>query len=190
MKPGMSSSPENSYINRIDEKKLWPERMGQGKPAEKFASMFYESILAFKARPATPEEDKGREMGGRQTVDVVVSFKDGRPAFATQVTTNDSRDMMVKKIQEMREHPFLRLDEMRPQDLSVPKVLVFLDAKHVKFFFEDPLLRKHPELMLKIIDDHIRSLTFSLSQTKNPPQQDAVKELIRIFTEEKKKYTH
>ena len=194
MRQGLNSNLENRYVNHIDaktdSKKSWEARMGQGKPAEQFIAMFYGGLPGFQGREATPDEDKGKEKGGRQTVDVVALFKDGRPAFATQITTNDSKDMMIKKLQEMRDNPFIRLDDMRTQDVSIPKVLVVLDPKQVKSFFEDPLIRKHPELMLKVIEDHIRSFTYDLSQTKHPPQQEAVRELIRIFTEEKKKYTH
>lgn len=190
MRQGMNSHLEDSYVDRIDRHMGVGEVKGQGKPAEEFVARFYEGISGLKVRFSTPEEDKGPEIGGRQTVDLVVSFADGRAAFATQITSSDQRGVMEKKIKEMRDHPFIRLDEMNPHEVSIPKVLVFLDAGQIKNFFNDPTMKKYPELPLKVIDDHIRSLIFDLSQTQNPPQQKAVKELIQIFTEEKKKYTH
>lgn len=186
----MSSGVENLYIKRIDSQRITSELGGQGLPAEEFVARFYEGIPGFKTRFSTTEEDKGPEIGGGQTVDLVVSFPDGKPAFATQITTSALKGFMDKKIQEMRDHPFVRVEGMKSQDLSIPKILISLDAGQIKNFFLDPNMKKHPELSLKVINDHIKSLTFDLSQTKNPPQQEMVSELIHIFTEEKKRYTH
>lgn len=190
MRPHMASQIENRYIHRIDAKKSAGELRGQGIPAEKFVALFYDRIPGLKVRFSTREEDKGPEIGGRQTVDLVVSFSDGRLAFAPQVTSSIEKGVIEKKLKEIREHPFIRLNDMKPGDLAIPKVLISLDARQVKIFFGDPNPEKYPELYLKVIDDHIRSLTFNLSQTQNPLERNAVNKLIEIFKEERKKYIH
>ena len=187
-----SQQIENLYVRRIDEQRLGPvnEIRGQGLPAEEFVARFYEGISGLKVRFSTPEEDKGPEIGGRQTVDLVVSFPSGKIAFATQVTSSAQKGVMEKKIKEIFDHPFVRPEGIKTQDLSIPKVLVSLDAGQVKDFFTNPNMKQHPEMLLKVIDNHITSLTFALSQTRYLPQQKEVQELIRIFTEEKKRYSH
>lgn len=190
MRSGMASGMENRYVERIDRQASAEEFRGQGLPTEEFVSLFYNSIPGLKVRFSTPEEDKGPEIGGHQTVDLVVSFSDGRFAFATQITSSVEKGVIEKKIKEMQNHPFIRLEGMKPGDLSIPKVLVALNAGQIKKFFQNPNLAKYPELSLKVIDDHIRSLTFDLSKTQNPLEQKAVSELIEIFKEEKKKYIH
>jgi hypothetical protein len=182
---------EDKLIVGMDAKKLAPELRGQGGRTEQFVESFYESVPGLKARAATAAEDAGGNEG-QQTVDVVVSFSDGRHAFAVQVTGNSSKEIMKKKLEEMSNRPFVRLPDTLPNEPSIPKVLVFLDPLHVKKFFDgtDPTIKATAklDLMIKVIDDHIRSFTFDLAKTKNPAEQAAVKNLIAIFTEEKKKY--
>lgn len=189
----MRNRMEDALIGAIDAKKMAPELQGQGDRTEQFVADFYALIPGFKARMATPEEDKGPEIGGQQTVDVVVS-RDGKYSFAVQVTGNNSKDIRMKKMQEMANRPFVRLPDTLPNEPAVPKVLVFLDPIQVKKFFDGGSVSEKTqastELMLKIIDDHIFSFSFDLLKTKNPTEQAAVKKLIEVFTQEKKKLTH
>jgi len=187
----MTPRVENRYVERIDRRRLANELGVQGFPAEEFVNIFYNTIPGFQARFSTLDEDKGPEVGGRQTVDLVVSFADGRPAFASQITTNNAEKGLIdKKKKEMRDRPFIRLNEMKNTDLSIPKVLVVPGARQVKDFFQDPDPAKHPELALKVIEDHLNSFRFDRMQTQNPLEQKAVDELIKIFDTEKKRYIH
>lgn len=190
MRPRLESQVENRIIGRIDRERSFDEPRGQGLPTEKFVALFFDKIPEFKARFATPEEDKGPEIGGHQTVDLVVSFSDDKPAFAIQITSSVENGVIKKKLQEMRDHPFIRLDSIKRGDSAIPKVLVALDARQIKDFFENPDLAKHPELSIKVIDDIIRSLNFDLAQTQISLEKEAVSKLIQIFTDERKKYIH
>lgn len=189
----MRNRMEDALIGAIDAKKIAPELQGQGDRTEEFVADFYGMIPGFQARMATSEEDKGPEIGGKQTVDVVVS-RDGKYSFAVQVTGNNSKDIRMKKMQEMANRPFVRLPDILPNEPAIPKVLVFLDPLQVKKFFEGSSVaektRAGTELMLKIIDDHILSFSFDLMKTKNPTEQAALKKLIEVFTQEKKKLAH
>jgi hypothetical protein len=191
---GMGMRPnriEDSAINRIDNKVSNLELRGQGKPTEEFAAFFLSGIPGLKVRPATLEEDMGPENGGHQTIDLVVSFSDtNKPAFAIQITSSDRRGVMEKKLKEIRDHPFIRLDTMIKGDSAIPKVLVALEARQIKNFFENPDLTKHPELSIKVLDDILRSLAFDLARTQISLEKEAVSKLIGIFEEEKKKYIH
>lgn len=191
MKPDMvqrASEIENHRIRQIDGPELTNEIPGQGLLAERFVALFYDGIPGFKTRLATSEEDKGPKNGGHQTVDLVVSFSNGKPAFAVQTTSSVEKRVADKKLEGIMNNPFIRLDSMKLGDLAIPKVLVSLDAGQTKNFFENPNPAQYPELFLKVINDHINSLTFDLSKTQNPLEQKAVSELIEIFKEEKKKY--
>jgi len=192
MRSPLESQEENRIIGLIDaeRERNSGELRGQGRPTEKFVHLFFNGIPELKARFATQKEDEGSENGGRQTVDLVVSFNDDKPAFAIQITSGVSKDIINKKLTEMRDHPFIRLESMKKGDSAIPKALVALDARQIKNFFENPDLSKHPELSLKVIDDILRSLAFDLTQTQLPLEKEAVSELIGIFKDKRKEYIH
>lgn len=183
---------EDNLIHKIDSRKDSPELRGQGFPAEKVTLNFYNS-MGLETRFTTPEEDAGirgiGDIGPKLTIDGVV-YKEKKPIMSPQITTSQLESVRKKKMAELKDKPFIRLGEMKPGDISIPKVLIYLDAKGIAAFETDPDFSRHPELALQIIDSSLLSLKFDLSQTKNPLEQKAVQELIKMFEQEKKKYIH
>ncbi|MBX4191697.1 MAG: hypothetical protein KW804_02785 [Candidatus Doudnabacteria bacterium] len=176
----IGSGLEQYYVNKIDRKRERRELSGQGKPAEKIVFDFHNGVTGMESRYATEEEDKGPEVGGKQTVDVIF-YREGKPALASQITTDIEKGAIKKKLEEIKNHPFIRLEEMGSNDVAIPKSLIYLDAKQVSGFTKDPDFNKHPELALQIIDSHVKSLIFDISQTQNPLEQKAAQELIAFF---------
>jgi hypothetical protein len=179
---------EGGYIHNLDSNK---ENVlaGQGFPAEDLTVDFFNTI-GFDTRLSTTVEDSGaRDIGPRQTIDAV-TYYEGRPAMGVQITTTSLREFREKKLSEMRERPFLRLNEMKPTDPAIPRVLVYLDAKDVKSFGSDPDFQRHPEIATQILKSCILSLQFDSSQTKNPLEKEAIAKLIGMLNSEKSKYVH
>jgi len=76
MRQGMHKNLiEEAAVARIYHEETRSERADEGEHTEQFVAAFYKAIPGFKTRMATPTEDMGPEIGGRQTVDVVVSFE-------------------------------------------------------------------------------------------------------------------
>ncbi|HEX5429916.1 MAG TPA: hypothetical protein VFX17_02430 [Patescibacteria group bacterium] len=185
----MRPNLENSYVERIDRHREQKDAKPTGGPAEELVAKFNNTVSGLETRFSTKEEDKGPEIGGRQTVDLV-SYLEKKPALAIQITTNTEKGVIKKKLEEISQHPFIRLEEMAKGDTAIPKVLVYLDAQAVRDFANDPDFSKHPEVALQIIKSYYNSLKFSLTQTKNPLEQKAIKQLMEMFEQEKKKYLH
>lgn len=179
---------EGRYPQNLDRDFDKQERT-EGKPAEEVVVNFFK-MSGFEARFASPLEDEGRVDIGRKQIIDAVAYLEGRPALGLQITTNDSKEVREKKLAEMRSKPFIRLDEMKSKDLSIPRVLVFLDGAKVNKFKQNPDYNSNPELALQILDSAINSLKFDLVQTKNPLEQKAVNQLLGMMEEEKKKYIH
>src|SRR3989338_5143953 len=118
-----TNSPEQGYIHNLDRDK--GERVvGQGFEAEKMVqAMFQKNFPNMEVRYSTDKEDsgfKGQGVGSKM-VDVVVSEKTERgtiPSMALQVTTNADKFAIEKKIKEMKDMPFVRLEEMSGDDVS------------------------------------------------------------------------
>lgn len=181
--------PEGEYIHNLDSNK---ENVlaGQGFPAEGITENFWNS-MGFYARPATDSEDSGvKDIGPRQTIDQVVYYNDGRPAMAPQITTSSFQSVREKKIKEMRDKPFVRLEEMKPNDPAIPKVLIYLDANDVKNFGSDPDFAHHPKIASQILNSCILSLQFDSSRTENPREKEAIAKLIGMLSSQKSKYVH
>ncbi|MSU45095.1 MAG: hypothetical protein EXS47_00460 [Candidatus Zambryskibacteria bacterium] len=158
-------SPEGEYIHNLDSVRE-NNLAGQGFPAEDLTVDFFNAI-GFDTRLSTASEDSGtRDIGPKQTIDAV-TYYEGRPAMGVQITTTSFRDVREKKLNEMRARPFVRLDEMKPTDPAIPRVLIYLDAKDVKNFGSDPDFKHHPKIADQILSSCILSLQFDSSQTKN-----------------------
>lgn len=186
-----TNSVENRYIHEIDAPKLQRESQvpRQGRPAENITSDFFKAS-GFETRFSTEAEDEGRvDIGNKPTIDAIV-YEKGKPIMSLQITTSEFQGIREKKMTEMKKKPFVRLDEMLSNDTSIPKILIYLDAKNVKTFDQEPDFSQHPEIAIQILDSSILSLKFDLSQTKNPLEQNAVQKLIEMFELERKKYIH
>lgn len=170
---------EEQYIHNLDRQPPPANKPERGFEAESFAIGFLNQ-MGLETRFSTWSEDQGRrgeaDIGPKQIIDGV-SYIDHRPVMAPQITINTSKQMREKKLQEMRDKPFVRLPEMTAKDLSIPRVTIAFDPKS-------------NEAPLQIIDSCIVSLTYDLNRTKNPLEQKAVRELIELFKEQKKKYIH
>ena len=179
---------EENYIRNLDREPN-NELAGQGFLAEDVVVDFF-NTSGFDTRLSTKTEDEGKiDIGPKQIIDAVV-YHEGRPVMCTQITTSAVKGIREKKMAEMRQKPFLRLEEMKSSDSAIPKVLVYLDANKVKTFGDDPSFDHHPEVAIQILDGCILSLGFDLSQTKNPQQQQAIVQLVEMLESEKKKYIH
>jgi hypothetical protein len=185
----MRSHIESGYIEKIDNEKFAEERFGQGQPAEELVANFNDTVAGIETRFSTPEEDKGPEIGGRQTVDLIASM-DGKPVFAVQITTNSDKGAVKKKLEEIQAHPFIRLDQMTRHDQAIPKLLVYLDPTGVSKFTKNPDFAQHPELALQILKSYVNSLKFAAARTQIQSEKAAASKLITIFESEQKKYTH
>lgn len=161
-----------------------------GHRGEELVVDFFRHMKKFETRLSTTVEDSGViDIGPRQTIDAV-AYLEGQPAMGLQITTAASKEVRAKKLQEMRDHPFLRLPEMKPGQPAIPRVLVYLDRKNVATADSGDGQQASPEAALQILESAINSLQFDLTQTKNPSEITAVKNLISILQEEKKQYLH
>lgn len=182
---------ENRYIGAMDADKTRKDRSvpEQGRPAEQLTSDFF-TQSGFDTRFTSESEDEGTtNIGSKKIIDAVV-YRSELPVMALQITTSEFRSIREKKLAEIRNKPFIRLDEMKSKDVSIPRVLVYMDAARVKKFSNNPDFNQNPELSIQILDSTINSLKFDLLQTKNPLEQKAVKDLIVMLEQEKKKYIH
>lgn len=180
-------SPEMGYIHHLD-KELHPES-DKGKEAERVVIEFFQKAFPGKVevRPADEEEDSGK---GGQIVDAV-AYLDGKAAMGLQITTATDKEARLKKMEEMRQSPFIRLPkEMQPKDPNIPRVLVFLEQKEVKSYQDDPQhdLKQHRRLSQQILESSINSLKFDLLMTKNPREIHRINTLLSLLEQEKKKF--
>lgn len=142
-------------------------------------------------RRSTAKEDAGitqQKMG--KAIDLIVYSKEdsGRPMLGLQVTTALDSKVRLKKMDELKQHPFLRLDEMKATDASIPRVLIFVDASEVSRYTEDKDFKLHEKLSSQILESIINSLKFDLLQTKNPKEQTELKRQILMWESEAKMF--
>lgn len=177
-----------SYIHGLDRTKRDAERVtGQGFAAEDTVVEFFErNFPNLQVRHATEAEDSGHvgQGVGSKMIDVVVSERKGDravPAMAIQVTTNNERAAMAKKLAEMKDMPLVNLPESRLDDPLVPRILVFLEPKDVRSYTEekDPVAAQR--IMDKIVTDSLRSLQFDLTQTKHRPHQEHIRRMMDLL---------
>ena len=174
------NTPEHRYIGNLDRPNE-AEIKRQGLLVEQIVADSLNTSEQFKSRLSTREEDSGvRDIGSRSTVYVVIYGKDDRPVLGIQVTSALDKKIQQRKMQELKDRPFIRLPEMQPRDHAIPKALVFLERDE----------SNSPETSLKVLNGIILSLKFDLSQTKNPQEIAAVQELLGQLEQEKKRYVH
>lgn len=186
------SRVESRYIDFLDRGKQ--ERVtGQGPAAERFVKEFYDGISGLKARAATTHEDSGAIGGGGsgKMVDVVVyeqMDKKITPAMGIQVTTDiDPRIIDQKYYRQLRQQAFMRLEEMKREDVAIPRVLVILKPEKIRNLNENPTPKLRRELSGIVLDASINSLIYDLQQTKTPKEQNHIEHLISKLEAEKKK---
>ena len=140
--------PENLYVQNLD-KQPPPEVINQslGLQAEDVVIDFLrEHFPNIKVRLSTVSEDSGLDQIEKGKRIDTVAYLEDKPAMVMQITTTGSSKVKSEKLTQLRENPFVRLDEMKLQDGAIPKVLVGLDHAHVKSFLGDHNFAKHPEI--------------------------------------------
>ena len=184
----MRSHIEDGYISNIDAQKRRAEGEIIGRKGEELVVDFFQHIPGIETRLSTPTEDSGVEedIGPKYIVDAV-SYMDGRPVMGIQITTAESSSEINKKLKELRDHPFLRLPEMKREQPSIPKVLVYMDKINTQKVATEGFV-KHPEAAIQVLDSALTSLKFDLTQTKNPTEAIAINNLITLLEKEKRHY--
>ena len=175
-------SPENSYIQNID-KKSSPNSIPQlGLQAENVVIDFLrENFPNIKVRPATKDEDSGvKQIEKGKQIDAVAYIEE-KPVMVMQITTARDSKIRGEKRTQMYDNPFVHLNEMKPQEGSIPKVLVYVDSKQAESFLNDHDFSNHIKILEDITRGIVNSLNFDLIMTKNPAEQDKVKILLDIF---------
>jgi hypothetical protein len=175
-------SIENRYISQIDRGDTNPlDTNKQGFNAEEVVIKFMSTIPGMEVRHATPQEDSGKKQIVKDLAIDIVGYWEGKPALTPQVTTAVNKDVRDEKIADLRDHPFVRLPEMKPDDTPAVRTLTFLDAKGVESYLADPHFEHHPLLVQQIIDSNINSLKFAFLKTRNPKEQERINSLISAF---------
>ncbi len=174
----MRGNIENSYIRNIDNNSNPAESNEVGdigfEAENAVVDLFQHEIPDLDARHTTPEEDRGfTGFDSGKTIDSVIYYE-SKPAAGLQITTATDSKARLKKLEELKAKPFLRLQEMKPNDISIPRVLVFVEAKEVASYLKDKDWAKHPKLLTQILGSFENSLKFSLLQTKNPKEQQLI----------------
>jgi hypothetical protein len=185
----MGTSIEQRYIHNLDYQKHHPEleEVGdQGRAAEEAVIEFFKSIPGMDIRTATAEEDSGALQIVKDKAIDAVGYLEGKPSLGLQITTSTDNKTRDQKKADLLNRPFIRLPEMKSADVSMPRSLVFVDAKEVKEFFKDRNFDNHPKLTQQIIESNINSLRLSLLKTKNPKEIALINKLLALFTETKK----
>lgn len=197
------SSPEDAYIKNIDAKaevetKAKPKAedsivgsppFKQGKddvgiPAQGLAIGFFNDNFngEFTARHATPEEDSGvKQIERGKQIDAVIYDEENIPVMCAQITTARDEYVRREKVKQLLDRPFVRIKELKPQDLSLPKVLINMDPVEVGSLLDDHDPSRHPKIFEQIIKTTIESLKFVLTTTKYDKEQERIKKLIDIF---------
>lgn len=165
-----------------------PERREDiGFEAEEVVVQFFQTIPQMDIRYSTETEDSGRKQIVQDQQLDAVAYLDGHPAMGLQITTAMDPDLRAEKMRQIKARPFLRLNEMKKTDMAIPRVLVFLDPKHVEEFGTDHDFSKHPQVGDQILKSAINSLKFDIAMTKNLQEQEAIKSLILMLESERKK---
>ena len=180
---------ESGNFHHLIDREQKPELTGQGKMAENVVIEFFKmNFPSMQVRKATAKEDAGQVgFGPAKTVDAV-AYLDQKPAMALQVTSSTGEqfeEYRKKKLMELKNKPFLRLEEMSSHDVAIPRALVFVEPNELKKFIADHDFAKHPNLGKTILDSTLNSLKFDLLQTKNPKEIDRLRQLISLIDEQK-----
>lgn len=133
-------------------------------------------------RPATHEEDSGHEHATEsKQIDAVAYNNNGIPIMCIQITTATDSVVRMKKMQQLINKPFVRLDEMKSNDKAIPKVLVYVDASEVDSFLSDHDFLKHPKIADQVLESAIQCLKFVSTKTKIKDEQQRIKDLMDIL---------
>jgi len=186
----MSSNPESRYIRNIDAKSSPSPKVSEAlaKSAEKVViDCLNENLRSMNigVRPATPTEDSGiTHEGGKQIDAVLVEGTSKKPIMCMQITTARDPSVQIKKVKQLAEKPFVRLEEMDLANYptSIPKVVVGLNPAEIESFLNDPYFAKHPQIWEKIKSDITKSLLFVLNMTKNEKEKTKAREVLALFT--------
>lgn len=140
-----------------------------------------------EVRQATPEEDAGDTGFTSGKIIDAVAYLDHKPALALQITSTVDKGQRLKKMEELRSRPFLRLAEMKPQDPSIPRVLVYVEAKDIIELTSDFDFSKPNQVGKQILESTISSLEFDLLNTKNPEEIKRLGLLLQMLRDKKDK---
>lgn len=193
------SGPEDIYIKNLDAKeKVEPKteagitappplRQGNddvGIPAQGLAiDLLNDSFPGqFTVRKSTEEEDSGvKQIERGKQIDAVIYDEENVPVMCAQITTARNDSVRRDKVRQLLDRPFVRIRELKSQDLSLPKVLINMDPVEVGDLLNDQDISKHPKVLEQIIETTIESLKFVLTTTKYDKEQERIKKLINIF---------
>lgn len=157
----------------------------QGKPAEKVVRDVLQSVLGMRTREATPKEDAGSLQIGRGKQIDAVGYMSGseKPAIAFQVTTATDSVVLKKKKEELSDNPFTRIDlEMKPSDIPIPRVVIWVDAAEVKAFLDDHDLAQHPKLKAQVLQSLDASLRFVILKTQRQEEKKIAQDLLAFVS--------
>ncbi len=188
------SSVESEYSKEINYKKqpTHNKEVGDlGFEAENVVGLFWRMIPDFKVRHSTKEEDAGirkeeQRFGPVKMIDQVIYIKE-KPSFSLQITTSTDSVTRNRKISELKNKPFIRLEEMKNDDVAIPRAVTFVKAENVAKFMKDRDFSKHPDLEREILNSTINSLKFIILQTQNPKEIERVASIIATLETEKEK---
>jgi hypothetical protein len=184
----MASSPESRYIRNNDTFPIPRQGANEilARSAEKVViGCLNENLkrMGIATRPATSTEDSGiMHKGGKQIDAVLIEGSNKKPIMCVQITIATDSSVQMKKVTQLAEKPFVRLEEMKSQDTPIPKVVVGLNPGEIEAFLNDPYFLKHPRIWEKIKSDIIKSLLFVLNMTKNEKEKDRAREMLTLFT--------
>jgi hypothetical protein len=183
----MSSNPENSYIKKIDTENLPSEKVNESiaRSAEKIViDCLNENLksMGIGVRPATPSEDSGIKNEGGKQIDAVLNVG-GKATMCMQITTARDPDVQRKKLIQLKENPFVRLEKMDQQETPIPKVIININQEEVTSFLNDPYFSHHPKIWAKIKNDITNSLLYVLNITKNEKEKAKARELLTLLAD-------
>ncbi|MBI4363780.1 MAG: hypothetical protein HY545_02930 [Candidatus Doudnabacteria bacterium] len=182
MRPG---TMEDRYIQRL-EKPSEAEIEERAFLAENLAiDILNQKTSALDARLSTREEDSGiADIQTHPKIDAVsyLKGKTRKPAIALQITMAEDDRLLAEKMREVALRPFVSVEGK-----SIPKAFVAYKRNQVETYSQDHDLAHHPELAIYTLDRIIKSLQFSLTQTKNLQEQQAIKDLIQMLEDDKRK---
>jgi len=144
-----------------------------GQKGEEAVINFFRSISPrIEIRKSSSKEDAGRDATfSPKTIDSVV-YIDGEPGLAPQISVSKNPKVRKEKFEQLKNRPFLRLDEMRNTDTAIPAGVILLEQEDIE---------KGRPVDKQILQDTLNSLRFDLTQTKNPKEIDKVKKTIALF---------
>lgn len=181
----MRNSIEQGYIQRL-EKPSDAEIEERAFLAENLTvDILNQTTSNFDARLSTPHEDSGVndiQAGLKTDAVIYLKGKTKQPAIAVQITVAEDDRTVSEKTKEAALRPFISIGGK-----SIPKVFVRYKREQIDTYSKDQNLTNHPELSIYTLDRIIKNLTFSLTQTKNQQEKQAINSLIEMLGDDKRK---